>query len=527
MKDVWFKNILFTGLIVIFITGCNKYTAPAPEQDKNIWGFGNSSDQEKLNNYNDNSVKNAAKDTYTYYSSEEFQSILVNRLSGKVMSIYEQDYQENAESIVNELKKQEDYSSQKPLFIYNPFGTNRSGLYVYMGNAEEGLIVRYTVSTQDKSIPDFSNSLYLDRLNKEVEGQIVGLLQGRKNKITLQVMDKSGNMISNLAYYFDIPDMDTVPEEVLRYEKAEGKTPSNGLYYFLAEEIENSHFLFYDNYGVIRGEIPVEVTKAASRLLPVDNKVFFAARDDLFVLLDSTGQVIRRYEWKNSYTYRDYSCDEESNQAVFLANDGNGTEFDTILILNLATGEWNMPSGFDNILRKKVDWREISVIEENDIILSSSEQSSIIRVNNISSRPAVRWIMADEAIWNSKDYAFRVLERDGDFPYFYGQRSIGIQSFRRLQEGQFYLSQINGGYYVRYLVDENDETYQMDWLLELPYDDSSCYAMPYGDNVIVSIKKDNEFREYNKNGEILSTYYIDDTNFSREIYKYSMDRYWF
>ena len=193
----------------------------------------------------------------------------------------------------------------------------------------------------------------------------------------------------------------------------------------------------------------------------------------------------------------------------------------------------------------------IQVVDGKDIIVNSKENSSIIRINNIYTSPVIRWIIADESFWNGSNYEAMLLYKKGNFETQAEQQSIIYSNSRRLSSGQFYLSILHTGkgisslegildvnegevnnteessYYYQYLVDETQNRYELLKKIELPYILDSCTAMPYGNNVVISIGANKEFREYNAKGEIMSKYFINDTNSSYQIFKYTMDRYWF
>lgn len=549
-----FARITIIFLLFLIVTGCNKSTVEAPDKPNNIWGFGNTTPSKINNTYHDKNGTVAKQESYTYYSSEEFQSFLLEKLNGNVTSIYEKNYQTLALEQLQKIKTDKVFSVENPLFILNPFGTNTSGLYIYMGTNDKKLILNYIVSVEDETISDFSEGMYINRSKEGVEGQIIGLLQGRRNKVVVEVNDINGDSISKKVYYFDVPDLDTIKEMTLKHEFANEINFTRGLFTFLAIDESNPHFLFYDNFGTVRSEIPIELNHSKSKILQVNNQIFYAARDDLFVLVNNIGHVTNYYQWMNDSTYYDYDCDEENNKILFIVGDNEGSS-DKVISLSLETGEWKDNVLFTKLMDEQLKFNSIQVIEGNDIIVSSKELSSIIRINNVYSYPVIRWIMADESIWQGTNYEQLLLFKVGNFTSHAGQETIFYSEGRRLKEGQFYLSLLNfnygesklrpdldwsilegvgtkdqpatNSYYYRYLVDENQNRYELIQSLEIPYNTSSCMALPYGSNVVISIGADKEFREYNSKGEIMSKYFISDTNSSYQVFKYTMDRFWF
>lgn len=542
-------QIIVICLIALVLVSCNKSNNSSSQGSDNFWGLGNS-DKNSVNNSYKDKVSEATKDSYTYYTSEEFQSFILEKLNGKLTSIYDNNYQKLAYEQVQLLKEQNSYSLENPLFIMNPFGTNTSGMYVYFGNSDKKVNVNYTISIDDKTIADFSESMYFNYENKIVEGQLIGLLQGHKNKVVLELEDNSGNLISKKAYYFDIADLDSIKEPSLKVEFGNDVALTRGLYTFHAKDSTASHFLFYDNFGTIRAEIPTELLNVNSKVLQLGHKVFYPVRDDLFVLANNLGYIEKYYSWENQSPFIDYDCDKEKNKILFIVdsqiNDGNA-----ILGLDLGSGEYKEYIDVEKLLNMSMRIDGIQVVDGKDIIVNSKENSSIIRINNIYTSPVIRWIIADESFWNGSNYEAMLLYKKGNFETQAEQQSIIYSNSRRLSSGQFYLSILHTGkgisslegildvnegevnnteessYYYQYLVDETQNRYELLKTIELPYILDSCTAMPYGNNVVISIGANKEFREYNAKGEIMSKYFINDTNSSYQIFKYTMDRYWF
>lgn len=480
----------------------------------------------------------AKEGSYTYYSSEEFQASVIKKLGGKITSIYEKDYQNTALNELEQIKVKRVYSPENPLFIQNPFGTNSSGLYVYLGENSLNTTMNYTISVEDESIPDFSEDVYINRRSKGAEGVIVGFLQGYHNKLVLEVKDTNGNSISKKAYYFDIPDIDSIKEERIRSEITNEGELTRGLFTILALDETRPHFLFYDNFGIIRSEIPLETNQSASKLMQIGNHIFYPARDNLLVCVNNIGQISNYYAWNQDLLFYDYDCDERNNKVLFLVGDKKDTGVRSILSLDLGTSQWTEVVDLSKILEEITYFDEIKVVDGNDVIVNSSEASSIVRINNVYSYPVIRWIMAEGPIWKDSKYEPLLLSKEGTFKDSVGQESVFYNESKKLKEGQYYLSLLNynsvkniesssNSYYYKYLVDENKNQYELIQYIAIPYNTSFCMSVPYGNNVIISIGGEKEFREYNTKGEIISRYTMKDTNSSYQIYKYTMDRYWF
>ncbi len=103
---------------------------------------------------------------------------------------------ENQEEIAQQLEEEKDadtYTLDNMLVEYNPFGTNTQSLYVYF-NTDEPASVSYTISVDDDSIGDFSQtSIQAVEYLTEHESQLSGLVPDMENTITFTVTYEDGS----------------------------------------------------------------------------------------------------------------------------------------------------------------------------------------------------------------------------------------------------------------------------------------------------------------------------------------------
>ena len=78
--------------------------------------------------------------------------------------IYDSYYQSKLLSQVTDIKKSQKYDIDNVLTIFNPFGTNTTGLYIYF-NTDKLTSVQYNIHVNDKEISDFNNTLYNGQKN--------------------------------------------------------------------------------------------------------------------------------------------------------------------------------------------------------------------------------------------------------------------------------------------------------------------------------------------------------------------------
>ena len=112
------------------------------------------------------------------------------------IDIYNENYRKVVDKKYENIDKK-DYTFEKPLVIHNLYGTNALSLNIFF-NSEEETYLKYYVSVDDKKVNDFSRVLKNDgknNLTKTHEYQIIGLVPGYKNTITLKLKDKTSKTL--------------------------------------------------------------------------------------------------------------------------------------------------------------------------------------------------------------------------------------------------------------------------------------------------------------------------------------------
>ncbi|MDE6851333.1 MAG: aryl-sulfate sulfotransferase N-terminal domain-containing protein, partial [Lachnospiraceae bacterium] len=103
--------------------------------------------------------------------------------------VYHLDKSAEVEKMLTDIKKNKQFTFASPMWAYNPYGTNKLSLYLYFKSDGKGYC-RYTISVDDPAIPDFTRTLLNDgsgNLSKEHEYQLIGLIPGQRNIITLRL----------------------------------------------------------------------------------------------------------------------------------------------------------------------------------------------------------------------------------------------------------------------------------------------------------------------------------------------------
>lgn len=493
-------------------------------------------------------------------------------------TIYNREYQKAVSSVIESHKSNDEYTLERPLMILNPYGTSTTGLYVYF-KTETATSVEYTVSVPSTDIPDFTRILYTNQAGEAVteqEGILIGLVPGMRNTVTLKAYDITGKEVGTTEFTVDVENFGTVKETILSEGSASNTEElADGLFVLFGYDRRNMeeprHLLFYDNYGVIRAEVPLDIKYADFRIENVDGYLLFPCTDNRFMLMAPTGEVMAIYEADGYMFHHDFAYDANDNKLVVLANKlSKETKEDIVLTLDLNTGEWSETLDFETLLtaafersnkpesEKKLDWlhlNTIMIVDSNDIIVSSRELSSIIRVNNIYDAPVVEYIIAEPSIWEGTGYEDLLLTQVGEFSNTGGQHTVTYIEDDALEDGQYYLHMFNnnygvsvtwtdydwttipgigtpgnkpdGSYYYKYLIDSNKGTYELVDSFLVPYSRIVASSQHYDDHIVICSGVNGTFGEYDADGNLIAEFKMDVDEFTYRTMKYSMDQFWF
>ena len=254
---------------------------------------------------------------------------------------------------------------------------------------------------------------------------------------------------------------------------------------------------------------------------------------------------------------------------------GSETIEDVVISLDLATGDAKevldmrdllgdmyekavMPkSGKNTYGGDELDWihlNSLQVIDGKDIIVSARELSTIIRVNNIYNDPELKYLIADESVYKDTEYEEYLYNKIGDFTANAGQHTITYLKDDTLEEGKYYVYMFNNNYkgastrpdfdwsnyvgcgtysegdksmYYKYLVDENEGTYELVDSFDVDYSSIVSSVEILQDNYIVSSGMSHSYAEYDSEKNLIRKYKYNSKKYAYRVFKYIFDNFWF
>lgn len=522
-------------------------------------------------------------DIIPLYLSGDKKNVVTTHYNN-VSEIYSAEKSAQAEKNLMDIKKNRSFPFDDPLWAYNPYGTNRNAMYVYFTTGGK-CYCRYTISVEDENIPDFTRTAVAKtsgNVTKEHEYQIMGLVAGKTNYITMKLYNANDELSDVHTFSVTIPESATKSPNMLTTLNGRSKeTISNGLYVVFSnntnKKTKDTPILLYDNSGVLRGEIPTN-GYSGRKVEQIYDTIVYASSKKTISQVNALGQVTKTFSTGDYRQAGEFAYDGYGNLYIIAEKDQKKvTPKSKVLKLELESGSTKEVLDMDTLLkqvyqkkakkagRQNVDWvglNSVQVTGTNKLLLSCKNLSSIIKVSNVGSLlPKINYIIADKKIYKPyKSLAKKVLAKSsGDdssspepeetpainnilkkkvtpepFESQYGQEAILYRD--KKTEGQYELTVLNANtgngaknngesYYYRYLVDETAKTYQLKGKLPLDQtkkDGNICKQ----DNTLVYCSSDNSyFAESDINGKLIKQFNV--TSRPYRVYKMNFKKFWF
>lgn len=497
-----------------------------------------------------------------------------------VSDIYQTATQTKIAQKIKQLEASQTYSFDKMLVLANPYLTNTTGLYLHFSTTK-ATKVSYTVESNGTST--FSKTLYNPNgtYAKDHTYQLIGLIAGQENTITITATDQNGQKETK-TFTYTPNKLRGSDQNQLKVTKGTSKTKlSSGLYAVIGDKsLKTRNTYLVDNDGYIRAEIPT-INYNSLRLIQTNNKLYLAVDDDQLVTLDRLGQVVQSYSLKdtNFKLHHDFVVDSQGN-IIALATDtklkaSEKRVEDQIIKIDATSGKVSRLLDFKDLLgdlyktatgietltnnkgyRDVIHANTIQLTKDDQVIISSRETSTIMKISNLTSQPKLDYFISDSSVWQGVGtYSNLLLNKVGNFTSQAGQHSVTYIPTETA--GVYYLEMFNnnsaimnsrtdfswtnypnsGGAtasndyqssYYKYLVNENTGSYQLVKKISLTYSPFISSVQTKDNNVVTDSGMTATFAEYDADGKLIQSFETTgSTKFIYRVYKYDFNNFYF
>ena len=494
---------------------------------------------------------------------------------------YDEGVQERLHQVVEELKHNSDleWTASMPLAILNPYGTGSNGLYLYF-ETDMATSVSYTVHVD--GLTDFTAEA-ADASGKDYtrthEFQLIGLVPGEVNEVTLNISGKWGNTRQTIHFTVDMPETRSGYSTQLKVTEGESTAAqADGLFTMMRVNGYLGYGFFFDNDGVMRYEMVLEGF-GLDRVLFCGDEILTCVSSSKLARINGLGQVTWVCDLGEYDLHHDIGWGADGEVLALAEERGNDTVEDRLLSIDTETGEVTELINFSTFLQEyyditrpvspsddffwqagEQDWIHLNSLqympESDSVILSSRETSTILKVADLHGEPALNWLAGDERIWEGTAYEDACLAQVGDFVPQYGQHCVEYYADGE-EEGVYYLSLYNNNYlsinsrdleltvdgsvgrglyggegdasqvYI-YRIDENQRTFSLENSFDVPYSSIVSNGSLCGEdgNWTVNSGVAMVFGEYDSTGTLIREYAYECTMQNYRTFKYERD-IWF
>ena len=506
--------------------------------------------------------------------SDEVYQVEMDEDVDSEVDTFSENYQVIVDNKIRDLMI-EPYSFEEPFLMIDPYNTNTTAINIYF--EDEG-VVEYTVHVEDDSIPDYTNTLYQTKVENNYGSSIIGLVAGYENEVHMTLTLEDGTVKEN-DFVFNMKNIKNSGNVSTTLEVEEGNSVSSledGLYAVLGHDKNyNADIYLYDNNGVLRSELNLEDYRADRIIFTDDDSMIYSSNEDELIKANSLGKIEQTYYLGDYEMHHDYRYNEDHERLLILASKKESeTIEDCIISLNLRDGSVKEIIDMKDLLPEmykkafhpeendyggsELDWvhlNSIDFIDEDSIVVSSRELSSVIAIDNIYDEPTIRYILSVPEMYEGTSYSDLVYQKNGDFTASAGQHTVVYEEDDSLPEGSYYLYMYNnnyGGsatlpdfdftiyfpgvgnyqegeasYYYQYLVNETDKTFTL--VKKIPVDYSSIVSstQELGNNIITSSGLSHLYAEYDQDGDLIRKFKYTSKKFAYRVFKYDFNDFWF
>ena len=386
-------------------------------------------------------------------------------------------------------------------------------------------------------------------------------------------------MIDTLSFNIQMPKTSSFYPSYLSTQDGDStRQLSDGLFYLVGTSQFNGFTYFFDNDGVLRAEIDTNSYRFDNLLFHKDY-IIMANTSTQLIAMNSLGQITQYYDMPGYNMHHDFIIGQEDEVLILASlNDRKSIRReDIILSLDLNSGQikelLDLKDVFGDYMQvttpsynqagdaTDLDWIHINSIEKvNDdaVLLSSRETSTIIKVSNLYDEPQVDYLIGPEPVWMGTDYSNLLLTQKGTFPLHGGQHSLNLSKTAIQNEGEYYVTFFNNNYWryltrpdymghieehnsrnfepnpdensymYKYLIDENEGTFELIQSFPVPYSSIVSNVDPLSNgNYAINSGKANVFSEYDSKGNLIRSYHYVSGNFAYRAFKDTFTNFWF
>ena len=515
-----------------------------------------------------------------------------------IAKIYTQSYQDDAQKKIDELKSEASYTPADPLLLVNPYGTNTTGLYIYF-QTDEAVTVSYNIHADGYA--DFSRTLSATPAT-EHEYQIIGMVPSALNTITLNLMDEAGNIVDSYSFEQQAPAL-LRGEEFTTLTVEEGtSTQSLGdtLYTMLGPQ-EKATFTYqpytcaYDAAGVARMEIPL-VEYRAERQTFANDLMYYNISYNTIVGVNSLGKMVERYDLNHYSMHHDYNLGYRNDLLVLASRDDDTTTEDRIVRIDLESGKVSELIDLSELFSEYVaqlsnpldenkwerflQWTQftsysamnwihvnsIELVDEDSVLLSSRETSTIIKIDNIYDESTIDYMIGSPNFWEGSGYEDLLLTQIGEFSLQAGQHALTVETDDSLSDGQYYVTLFNNNnaicwgrdydfstdpnywdtgydwfedaignagtpelnsYYYKYLIDENAGTFELVESIPVAYSGYISSVEDIGSTKVICSGIATETVILDENNELIQSMTSNYDYWWYRVFGYDYQGFWF